>query len=255
MRGYSAFVSKELKENMRNYKFFILGIVFAIVGLLSPLSAKFLPELLENVMDENITIIVGEPTYVDSWLQFYSNISQIALVAFVLVFSSVMSKEYEKGTLVHMVTKGLPRPTIYGAKLSVLALSWTVLYWFSFLITLGYTAFYFPNGTTEGLLLSAGSFYLFGLLLISLLMVSGVLFKSTFAPLLVVGGSVALLFMGNIFPVIERWSPLQLSTRNIEVLMTLSSDAAFDRGLIITVLLIVVFSIVGGIVFKRKALQ
>ncbi|PRY83634.1 ABC transporter permease subunit [Alkalibacterium olivapovliticus] len=255
MRGYSAFVSKELKENMRNYKFFILGIVFAIVGLLSPLSAKFLPELLENVMDENITIIVGEPTYVDSWLQFYSNISQIALVAFVLVFSSVMSKEYEKGTLVHMVTKGLPRLTIYGAKLSVLALSWTVLYWFSFLITLGYTAFYFPNGTTEGLLLSAGSFYLFGLLLISLLMVSGVLFKSTFAPLLVVGGSVALLFMGNIFPVIERWSPLQLSTRNIEVLMTLSSDAAFDRGLIITVLLIVVFSIVGGIVFKRKALQ
>lgn len=255
MRGYSAFISKELKENMRNYKFFILGIVFATVGLLSPLSAKFLPELLENVMDENITIIVGEPTYVDSWLQFYSNISQIALVAFVLVFSSVMSKEYEKGTLVHMVTKGLPRLTIYGAKLSVLALSWTVLYWFSFLITLGYTAFYFPNGTTEGLLLSAGSFYLFGLLLISLLMVSGVLFKSTFAPLLVVGGSVALLFMGNIFPVIERWSPLQLSTRNIEVLMTLSSDAAFDRGLIITVLLIVVFSIVGGIVFKRKALQ
>ncbi|MCC5894194.1 MAG: ABC transporter permease subunit [Alkalibacterium sp.] len=255
MRGFNAFVSKELKENMRNYKFFILGIVFAIVGLLSPLSAKFLPELMENLLDETITIILAEPTYIDSWLQFFSNISQIALVAFVLVFSSVMSKEYEQGTLVHMVTKGLPRLTIYAAKLSVLALSWTVFYWLSFAITLGYTAFYFPDGTTEGLLISAGSFYLFGLLLISVLMVAGVVFKNTYTPLLVVGGFIGLLFIGNIVPAVERWSPLQLSTRNIELLTTLEADRAFTQGLIVTLVSILVLSILGGVIFKRKALQ
>lgn len=255
MRGFVAFAKKEIKENLRNYKFFILGIVFAIVGLLSPLSAKFLPELMESLIDENMIIILEEPTYIDSWIQFFSNISQIALVAFVLVFSSVMSKEFEKGTLVHMVTKGLPRLSIYVAKLSVLALSWTVFYWFSFAITLGYTAFYFPDGTTEGLLISAGSFYLFGLLLVTLLMVSGVLFKNAYASLLAVGGFMGLLFIGNIFPVIERWSPLQLVTRNIELLITFSTDSAFNQGLGTTVISIVLLGILGGVVFKRKALQ
>ena len=90
MRGYGAFIQKEIRENSRNYKFFILGIIFAIVGLLSPLSARFLPELMETLMDENITIILAEPTYIDSWLQFFSNINQIALVAFVQVIRKLI---------------------------------------------------------------------------------------------------------------------------------------------------------------------
>lgn len=255
MRGYGAFILKEIRENSRNYKFFILGIVFAIVGLLSPLSARFLPELMENLMDENITIILAEPTYIDSWLQFFSNINQIALVAFVLVFSPVMAKEYEKGTFIHMVTKGLPRLTIYGAKLTVLLLSWTIFYLISFLITMAYTFYYFPEGTSDGLFISVGSLYLFGLLIISLLMLSGVLFKNSYAPLLTVGGGVAVLFIGSIFPVIERWSPLQLATRNVEVLTLQSTDPAFTRGVIVTLLITVLFTITGGVIFRRKALQ
>lgn len=255
MRGYGAFIQKEIRENSRNYKFFILGIVFAIVGLLSPLSARFLPELMESLMDENITIILAEPTYIDSWLQFFSNINQIALVAFVLVFSPVMAKEYEKGTFIHMVTKGLPRLTIYGAKLTVLLLSWTTFYLISFLITLAYTVYYFPEGTSDGLFISVGSLYLFGLLIISLLMLSGVLFRNSYAPLLTVGGGVAVLFIGSIFPVIERWSPLQLATRNVEVLTLQSADPAFTRGVIITLMITVLFTITGGLIFRRKALQ
>lgn len=119
MRGFSAFFGKEIKEQIRNYKFLILFIVFAIVGLLSPLTAKFLPQLLESLMDDNITIILQEPTYIDSWVQFFSNTNQMSLIVLLLLFSPILSKEYEKSTLVHMVTKGLSRQTIIVSKVGV----------------------------------------------------------------------------------------------------------------------------------------
>ncbi|TVP91054.1 ABC transporter permease subunit [Alkalibacterium sp.] len=255
MRGFKAFIIKEIKENTRNYRFFILGIVFAVVGLLSPLSARFLPELLSNMIDENITIILSDPTYIDSWMQFFSNMNQMALVAFVLVFSSILSKEYDKGTLVHMVTKGLPRLTIYYAKFTVMLVSWTFFFWMSFAITLGYTFYYFPEGTTDGLFLSVGSLYLFGILLIALLMSSAAFFSTVFAPLLTVGGFLAVLFILNLFPFIEEWSPLQLASRNTELLIRTNADTALNQSLFVSALLILFFLVIGSIKFRKKALN
>ncbi|MFO8070049.1 MAG: ABC transporter permease subunit [Alkalibacterium sp.] len=255
MRGTLAFFKKEIIEHIRNYKLFIFFIVFAIIGILSPLSAKFLPELLEGLMDENITIILQEPTYVDSWIQFFSNINQIGLVVMVVVFSPMMAREYEKGTLVHMVTKGLPRLSIYSAKLSILYLSWTVFYWFSFAITLGYTYYYFPDSSTEGLFLSTFSLYVFGLMLLALLLFSAILLESTFAPLLSVAGFLGLLFLGELIPVIQEWSPLQLSGRNVEWLTGVELDQEMIQSFGLTSILILLFIIGGGIIFKKKAIN
>ncbi|MDZ7834020.1 MAG: ABC transporter permease subunit [Alkalibacterium sp.] len=255
MRGTLAFFKKEIIEHARNYKLFIFFIVFAVIGIISPLSAKFLPELLESLMDENITIIIQEPTHVDSWIQFFSNINQIGLVVMILVFSPVMAREYEKGTLVHMVTKGLPRLSIYSAKLSVLFLSWTVFYWLSFAVTLGYTFYYFPDSSTDGLFLSTFSLYFFGLMLMALLLLFAVLFESTFAPLLAVAGFVGLLFIGELIPTVQEWSPLQLNGRNTEWLMGAEMDREIIQSFGVTALLLVLFVALGGILFRKKAIS
>lgn len=44
MRGYLAFVKKELLEQVRTYKLLILLLVFFIFGMLSPLMAKLMPK-------------------------------------------------------------------------------------------------------------------------------------------------------------------------------------------------------------------
>lgn len=255
MKGTRAFFKKEVIEHLRNYKLFIFMIVFAIIGILSPLTAKFLPELLESLMDENITIIIQDPTYVDSWVQFFSNINQIGLVVMVLVFSPIMAREYEKGTLVHMVTKGLPRLSIYSAKLAILYLSWTLFYWFSFAITLGYTYFYFPDSSTDGLFLATFSLYVFGLMLLALLLFSAILLESTFAPLLAVVGTIGMLFIGEMLPAVQEWSPLQLNTRNGEWLMGMEMDREIIQSFGLTALLTLLFIVGGGVVFKKKAIN
>lgn len=254
MRGFQAFTIKEIRENTRNYRFFILGIVFAVVGLLSPLSARFLPDLLGNMVDENITIILAEPTYLDSWLQFFSNMNQIGLIAFVLVFSSILSKEYDKGTLIHMVTKGLPRLTIYYSKFTVMLVSWTIFYWMSFAITLGYTFFYFPEGNTEGLFVATGTLYFFGMMLIAILIASAAFFSSVFVSLLTVGGFVAVLFILNLFPIVAEWSPVQLASRNLEWLINGGGDTELYQSLFTTSLMLLVSLVIGSVAFKRKAL-
>lgn len=91
---------------------------------------------MENLVDENMTILLADPTYIDSWIQFFSDTNQISLVAIPLIFSTILAREYEKGTLIHMVIKGLPRRVIILAKATVLYVSWTLGYWLSLLITL-----------------------------------------------------------------------------------------------------------------------
>lgn len=252
MRGFSAFVGKEIKEQVRNYKLLILFIVFAIVGLLSPLTAKFLPQLLESLMDDNITIILQEPIYIDSWIQFFSNTSQMSLIVLLLLFSPILSKEYEKSTLVHMVTKGLSRQTIIVSKATVLFSSWTGGYWMSALITWGYTHYYFPDSTAEGLLLPLFSLYSFGILLLVILMTGAVLFKNAFAPLLTVGGFVIVSFIADIVPTIHEWNPLQLATRNTEILAVQEGDQLLAQAFGINYFLCIILIFASIKLFKRK---
>ena len=252
MRAFNAFLGKEVKEQLRNYKFLILGIVFAIVGLLSPLSAKFLPVLLENLVDDNITILLEDPTYIDSWVQFFSNTNQISIIVFLLLFSPILSKEYEKGSLVHMVTKGLSRQSIVLAKGTLLFFCWTVAYWMSGLITWGYTHYYFSDSTAEGLFLPLFSLYSFGLLLLAVLLLGAVLFNSAFAPLLTVGGFVIVSFLADIVPVIHEWNPLQLATRNTEILVLQEGDRLLAQAIGVNYLICISLIILSIVLFRRK---
>ena len=254
MRGYRAFLGKELKEQIRNYKLLILIILFSIVGLLSPLTAKFLPRIMENLVDENMTILIADPIYIDSWIQFFSNTNQISLVAILLIFSPILAREYEKGTLVHMVTKGLSRRVIVLTKATVLYVSWTIGYWLSLLITLAYTHFYFPDSTTQGLLLASLALYSFGLLLLTILMTGAVLFKNTFAPLLTVGVFVILSFLADLIPALHEWNPLQLATRNIELLVLKETDQLLIQAFGVNFALIILLLVLSIVIFNKKEL-
>ena len=66
MRGYLAFVKKELLEQVRTYKLLILFLVFFIFGMLSPLMAKLMPEILRQMPMDGITITIPDPTAIDS---------------------------------------------------------------------------------------------------------------------------------------------------------------------------------------------
>ncbi|HRK99936.1 MAG TPA: hypothetical protein PK486_05900 [Trichococcus flocculiformis] len=93
MRAYLAFTKKELIEYTRNFKMFLAITLFALLGIMNPLTAKFMPELLGNFMPEGITILITEPTNLDSWLQFFKNGTQIGLFIIVILLSGMMAQK------------------------------------------------------------------------------------------------------------------------------------------------------------------
>ncbi|MEQ8197943.1 MAG: ABC transporter permease, partial [Clostridiaceae bacterium] len=80
MRSYIAFTKKERMDYIRNYKALIMLVVFAIIGIMSPLSAKFMPEIIKEVMPAGMTIQLPEPSDMDSWAQFFKNVSQMGII-------------------------------------------------------------------------------------------------------------------------------------------------------------------------------
>lgn len=116
MKSFSAFFKKECMELTRTYKLFLMGILFFILGVMNPLTARYTPELIENFMPEGMEILLPEPSAADSWMQFFKNVPMMGLIILVLVFSGMMAQELSKGTLLNILTKGMPRPTVLLSK-------------------------------------------------------------------------------------------------------------------------------------------
>lgn len=218
MRAYIAFIKKEWIDYLRNYKILIIIIVFAILGIISPLSAKFMPEIIKEFMPTGVSIQLTEPSNIDSWTEFFKNISQMGMIVTIIIFSGVMSHEYEKRTLVNLITKGLSRKTVVAAKYTVVVLIWTISYWICFFIASIYTRYYFPEGKTTGLALAVFSFYFFGIMVFSIVMLGSISFKNIYGSLLFTAGFTVILFIINMFPKAIKWNPLQLANSNIKIL-------------------------------------
>ena len=61
MTAAMVFTKKELIESWRTHRFLILTVVFLIFGILSPLMAKLLPELLKSGLG-GVKVTVPTPT-------------------------------------------------------------------------------------------------------------------------------------------------------------------------------------------------
>jgi len=218
MRGFTAFTGKELQESVRTYRLMILAAVFLILAMMNSLSAKFLPELLGALMPEGMQIQVAEPTVMDAWTQFYKNIPQLGLIVFVVMMSSSLAGEFGRGTLVLLLTKGLRRRTVVLGKFTSAVTVWTLVYVFCAVISYGYAVYFWRSETVSHLLFALSCLWLFGVLLVAVLLLGGVVFKSMSGGILTVGTGVVLLFLLNLIPPLTRWNPLRLATMSTALL-------------------------------------
>lgn len=211
MRAYLAFTGKELTEYIRTYKLLIVGLVFLLFGMMSPLAAKYLPQLIEQFMPEGIQMTIQAPTALDSWMQFNKNVSQMGMFVIVILLSGIMAGEYSKGTLIHILTKGLPRRTVVLAKFTAAALLWTGAYLLCFAVAYGYTWFYWRGDVNmPGLKEAVTAMWLFGVLLAAITLLGSVILKTSYGSLLFTGGLVVLQILLNMIPKIQAYNPMRL---------------------------------------------
>lgn len=253
MRAYTAFVKKEFREMARTYKLLIMGVVFFIIGVLNPVTAKFLPDLLKSLVQDGIQITITEPVAMDSWMQFYKNVPQMGLIVLVIVFSGILSNEISKGTLVNVLTKGLSRKDVILAKFTSVGLIWTISYFFCFAISYLYTRFFWEE-TVPNLFFSVFCLWFFGLMLVSIVILGGVLFKSNYGALLVTAIAVGVLLLVNIIPPLQEYNPMMLSSDNVALLRQEREVADFILPLIVSGVMMLASLITSIAVFNKKKL-
>lgn len=245
MNGYVAFVKKEFAENIKNYRFFILFAVFLIFGITSAFLAKFTPEILSALSAD--MEMSSQPAALDAWKQFYKNISGVGFSAFIILYGSCMSGEYSKGTLVLMVTKGLPRKAVILAKYTVAAVLMTICYWSSYAAAYGYTALLWKDTDLSNVVLAAFALWMVGFLYLSILMVGCVVFRQTFTSILFTGGIAALISLAGILEPAAGFNPFILTSKNVDLI----SGAAAPWDFIMPALTSVVISVLGLLLAVR----
>lgn len=254
MNSYITFVKKEFLESVRTFKLWILLLIFIIFGILNPLTAKFTPDIISSLMPEIKEMFTSEPLAIDSWIQFYKNFST-QLIVFIIMFSGIMANEFSKGTLVNILTKGLNRKIVVLAKFTSTSLIWTLSLLIYFGVTQIYTLYLFKgNENLKHIFFAVFCLWVFGVLIISLLLLFGTIFKGNYAALLLTGLSYIILGILSIVPKINKYNPLSLSSNNIALINGELAISDFTYSLIISLILTITCLTLSIFIFNKKEL-
>ena len=256
MKYFLAFLHKEATEHKRTGKWTILGILFVLFGIMNPAIAKMTPWLMEMMADSmeeaGMSIHIANITAMDSWVQFYKNIP-MTLVIFVLLEGSIFTKEYQKGTLILSLTKGMPRHSVLWAKTAMLTATWTMGYWLCFGITYGYNAYFWDNSIAQHLLFSIVCWWTFGLWIICLMVFFSVLVDTNTGVLLGIGGTVLSSYFLGLLPKISKYLPTMLTDGNA-LIYGLKKISDYSAAIAITGAMCIVCLVTSLPLFNKKAL-
>ncbi len=121
MTGFGALLRKELLEQWRTLRLPLVAIVFVLVGLLSPLIARYTPEIIEAFGGSQFVIQIPTPTAGDAVDQLLKNLGQFGALTAILLAMGSVAAEKERGTAAMILSKPASRGAFLGAKLVAIA--------------------------------------------------------------------------------------------------------------------------------------
>ena len=181
MKSLIAFMKKEWMDLVRSGRLMILLAIFLLFGIMNPAIAKLTPWMMEMMADsmEQSGLVVTEVTVdaMTSWTQFFKNIP-MGLIAFVLISSNLFTKEYSKGTLILVLTKGLNRYKVIVAKSIMLLATWSVCYFICFGVTYAYNAYFWDNSVAHNLMEAVMFYWVAGVFAVAMMVLFSVVFSN-----------------------------------------------------------------------------
>jgi len=211
MTGAGTLLRKELLEQWRTMRFSLVAIVFVLIGLGSPLLARFTPELLKAVAGDQIPITLPTPTAADAIDQLAKNLNQFgALIAILLAMGSVAS-EKERGTAALLLAKPVGRAGFLLAKLVAIGTTLAVATLLAAVGAWFYTLVLFEALPPAGMLAAAALDWLLLMSWAAITFLGSTLTRSAVAA---AGfGIVGLIVIGilSAFPAIAQWLPTGLA--------------------------------------------
>lgn len=256
MKTLMAFMKKEWMEQIRSSRLMILGLLFLAFGIMNPAIAKITPWLMEmmaeSMEEAGLAVLEVKVDAMTSWTQFYKNVP-MALIAFVLLQSNIFTKEYQSGTLILALTKGLERYKVVIAKVIVLISTWTAGYWLCYGVTYAYNSYFWDNSIASHLGIAAMYWWLIGIWVIALMTLFSVMSSSNSNVLLGTGGVFFAVYMLSLIPKLKEFMPTELMG-GMNLLMDATKLSDYTKSLIVAGVTMMVCLLMSIPLFNKRRL-
>ncbi len=121
MTGFGILLRKELLEAWRTRRLPVVAVLFLVVGIISPLTARYLNEILTVAMGEQLPIALPDPTAATALEQLQKNMGQLGSLAAIALAMGSVSGELDRGTAAMILAQPVGRPAFLAAKLLAIA--------------------------------------------------------------------------------------------------------------------------------------
>jgi ABC-2 type transport system permease protein len=150
MTGFGPLLGKEIREQWRTRRLLVVGIVFAIFGIGSPLLARYTPELIGALASKELASAIPPPTTADAVDQFLKNLGQTGVLAAILLAMGSVATDKERGIAALLLTKPVSRAAYLLSKLLAIGVTLLVGVALAGAAAYGYTAWLFEPLSVAG---------------------------------------------------------------------------------------------------------
>jgi len=122
LKGFAVLLNKEIAEQWRTGRLPVVAVIFLLFGLASPVLAKYTPDIVK-LAASSIEIHVPTPTIKDAVAELIKNLSQVGVLAAILLAMGSVAGEKESGTAAFVLVKPVSRFAFLAAKFGGLAVT------------------------------------------------------------------------------------------------------------------------------------
>lgn len=174
---------KELREQWRSYRMLVVAAVLVAMGILGPLTARYMNELMASIpgTPEGLEAVLPAPTVEFAVAELVDNLAQFGLILALLVPMAAVVGEKSTGTAALTLSKPVSRGAFLLAKLLALLTTFAVGLSLSVAAGYAYTGMLFRWLPIRGFAVLAGMLLLYLLFYASLTLLASTLMRSQLA--------------------------------------------------------------------------
>ncbi len=257
MTGVAVLLRKELAEAWQTRRLPVVAGLFVLVGMISPLTARYLREIMQAALGDQLTVPIPAPTAVMAVEQLQKNLAQLGALAAIALAMGSVAGELDRGTAALVLAQPVTRAAFISAKLAALAIVLAISVGLAAASAWLYTAVLFePQPIGGWLAMTALSW----LALCAWAAITFLASAATGSTMVAAGlGFVALVVisLGAIVPTVDRLLPTGLTTPAI--LLASGGSTGVDTGALLTAVagtvVLIGICLAGAIVaFRRREL-
>ncbi len=118
MKGFAAFLGKELRETVHTWRIWVLPGFILFAALSSPIITYLMPTLADRLgsMPQGFAISVPDPSALAAYIEYLHNLGELVMFALVIAYGGIVSSEVRSGTAALALAKPLSRGAFVLAK-------------------------------------------------------------------------------------------------------------------------------------------